>query len=312
MDIQLLQEIRILQKFGSETAAIISNQPAASSSRTSSWKKFASETTTYQMAAESDFVEAVENMKINWDHGNYEEVLKCIDIILDSDLPELDTFVRSSLISAKSKCYEELGRMDLSLVEIEKAIAQWDGHERSLEELPAQIDLMDSLQMRRAALLLHNNRAEEAFAILQERQPKSIGDVLLYHFLDKKCKISLFNLVPASDENDLMALFIAGRYEEVIEKTRGIKLEDASYFEDAFPVRLHAASLAMLGKTEEALEYYRERQAYCTFEGDQDVYMLIQALNGDSDIPSRMDFEKELGIGYPVHLFISWIMNQHT
>ncbi|MBX7066206.1 MAG: hypothetical protein K1X28_03140 [Parachlamydiales bacterium] len=281
------------------------SKPETSNSTSTSWKRFASEATSYRYEGNTDLLQFYDQMQRDWEAGRFEHVVKGIDIILDQHLPALDALVRAALLTLKSKCYEEMGQMVLALIEAENAAAEIQNHKTFLDQLfnDMEVDPMNFLAMRKAGLMLHVGMKEQAFEILRSHQPKSITGVLVYHLLDKECKLSLLEPTPAADENDPMALFFAGRYEEVIEKTMS----------EPMHIRLHAAALAMAGRTEEALAYYDQMKSVYTFNGDEEIYSLIQALNGDATYPmEKMDVNEEFEIGFPVHLFTSWIWNQQA
>ncbi len=296
----------------------LSKPPTLNSSTSrSTWKKFMSDATPCLSidspsidTEEAPVADLYEQLVMAWELRKFDEVLKGIELILDKHWPAMDALVRAVLLSIKSKCYEEMDQFDLALIEAEKALDVLKGHEEVLDEFQKLganfFDLNSFLQTRKAGLLLLNGREEEGFALLKAHPPHQVSLVLLYRLIEKEANCSLLEPKPTS-QDDARSLFFAGRYEEVLEKTDGENLNSGV-------VQVRAAALAMLGRTDEAIQCYRDMPwAYSLDDEDEGMYVLLQALGGDLDALDR-DWapESEVGMGVPMLPFAKWLTGRHN
>lgn len=267
-------------------------------------------------------VEFFDRMDVMLGDSDYDELIKGVDVALEKYLPVLNGMLRIGLLLLKSKCLEEMGQFDLALVEIEKAITELGASSvvisDVLSELNLEVSLMDYLEQRRAAILLLSGRECEGISFLRANQPTQIAGVLLYHLIEKEKGVSI--LVPkplfSGEEDDLRALFFAGKYEEVVEKcanfentTYDSSWDSSSFFEPDDTECLRAAALAMLGRGDEACDYAKQALLPWISNEQSQIYWVVEGLNGnreylDKDWPVFEDF---LQNGIPLAPFAKWL-----
>lgn len=277
------------------------------SSSKSTWRKFSSETPylideSFSTDETIDFNGFIERIRLHYNAKNYDLLLKDLELLEEQYLPAAGAIIVGGLLIMKSKCYEELGQMDLALAETEKAIDLLEVHMKIYEQLMEEGDPyhpFSLLHQRRAGLLLLNGREEEGFAELRAYQPTSVATALLYRLIEKERNVSLLKPQPLGDDYNLEMLFLAGRYEEVLEKAESASID----------LEMRAAALAMLGRTEEAVQLCNRDEDGCD---NMLLYDLIQALNGNKDSLQRwsFDLETEIANTCPIAPFAKWLASK--
>ncbi len=297
------------------TSASTSSENRASSQST--WRKFASDTTyryeetTSDPDRELNLIEFYERAQRDWEAERFAAVASAIDVILDRHLPAMNGLIRAVLLTLKSQCYEELGQLDLALQVLGNASLELVEHQFTIDEFMDAFNLdkgpLNFLEMRKAGLLLLLGKEEEGFEILRENQPQNVISSLLYHLIEKERGISLLRAQTVSDEEDLKQLFLAGRYEEVIQKTETIEMPSSfPLYYDQSLIELRAGALAMSGRIEEAIAFFGT-----LYSSSVVIPFLLEALNGDKDYLDReWQFEEEFRYMCPVGLFAKWLLQK--
>lgn len=280
----------------------------------STWRKFSWDTTTTfnrTVDVDASFDEFYEQMEAAWNAGRYDEALKGLDIILEKHLPAMNDLVRAFLLTAKSKCYEELGQFDKALDATEQALFAIKQHEATIESLWEMIgsdtltNARQFLELRKAGFMLLQGREDEAFDVLRANQPTQVSGALLYHLLEKRSGQSLFEY-QATDKEDLKSLFMAGKYDEIIKKTDDLPEKPVFFpWDKEADYRLRAAALAVTGRVDEALNIDRQWTNEWRSAESEHTYYLIRALKGEEiDMDALFGLEMETGV--PVSLFLKW------
>jgi hypothetical protein len=307
---------QINQSSGLHSAKAASAVQTASQGTSSTWRKFSCDTTT-TFNGEVDVNASMDTfymqMEHAWDKGNFEEALKGLDVILEKHLPAANGLIRAFLLVAKSKCHEELGQIDEALEATKEALLAVEQHKTTIEALlemigsETLINARQFLELRKAGLMLLKGQEDEAFEVLRANQPTQVSGALLYHLLEKRSGQPLLESQPTEKE-DLKSLFMAGRYEEIIQKTEDLP-EKAVFFpwnSRNNEYQLRAAALAVTGRGDEALNIEHQWTNEWRAPESENIYQLIRALKGE-EVNTRDPFNYEIETGVPVSLFLKWI-----
>ena len=282
--------------------------PTTSSSSKSSWRKFASDTTTYRYESSRESGDWFEDGLVLLDAQKpeqYAKLLSELEQFMEEQWPVVDGLVYAIATALKSKCYEGMGQLELSLIEMEKALKKIVSTETGFDQLIKKYEVPDPrpyLQLRQAALWLHLGKEQEALEVFRANQPNTVAATLLYRLMEQKSGTALLSKgEPVTDERDVEELFFAARYEEVL------KLTENQHGDPS--VRLRAAALAMLGRTQEAVDLLSDLRHNPWFDDStrSSEEWIIRALNKEDLAPFPNDLQHELEAFLPIALVTNWV-----
>lgn len=207
-----------------------------SSSPSSSWKKFTTEsycescnsygptlTESNWPTQGAPLFELFNRINNGLAERRFGDAIVDLDYIQEKLLPLANDILYCAIVALKEFCYEGMDRYDLAIENLNEILCKLEKHAELFEEIQMTDSVnqcKETLFLRKAALLLHLGQNELALEILRSYQPSDKRELLMmYRLIEKKLNVELLKptaLIELTDEEDWFHLAFNGKVEEAI------------------------------------------------------------------------------------------------